>query len=217
MSSPARNRIALVAVWLVGSTIAIAVAVAAIGLAGSRVTGHTEMLRARDTADRTVGAASDPILGDATSVVLPPDGPLTGAPGGTGGETPTSGSAAPAPGRSDGQPGSSPGAVQAPEANSNPSPEDAPTTTRPASTPTTAPSMQNHTTVVGGTVTVQCINSSVSLVSAVPNDRYSKEVGNKGPEQVEVQFNSEAHESHVTATCRAGVITFSNQESGGGA
>ena len=67
---------------------------------------------------------------------------------------------------------------------------------------------------------MQCINSAVGLVLAPkPTSGYLVQVGNSGPEEVEVQFTNAAtdHEFHVTATCSGGVITFTTQESAGGA
>ena len=222
MNSLTRRRIALVVLWVTGSAVAVAVAIAAIGLAGARVTSQTTMLQARSTADRggAAGAPVDPGLADSTSVPPSVEGSATGS-----GETSSSSeSGPPVSGATDGQPGSSPTTTSPlPGTSSKSSPGGSPTTTEVSpSAPTTVSSSQaskDSKSVVGGTVTVQCISSAVRMVSAAPNAGFGKAVGNAGPEEVEVQFTNAAtdHESHVTATCSGGVITFTTQESAGGA
>jgi len=224
MNSLTRRRIALVVLWVTGSAVAVAVAIAAIGLAGARVTSQTTMLQARDTADRSAaaGAPADPGSADSTSVPPSVEGSATGS-----GETSSSSeSGPPVSGATDGQPGSSPTTTSPlPGTSSKSSPGGSPTAPAVSpSAPTTVSSSQASKSskfVVGGTVTVQCINSAVSIVSAAPNVNagFGKEVGNWGPEEIEVQFTNDTtnHESHVTATCSGGVITFTTQESAGGA
>jgi hypothetical protein len=219
MKSPLHRRASVVAVWLAGSVVAVAVAIAAIGLAGARVTGHTTMLQARDAADRTAGTLIDPL-----SVEAPPtSAPVEDTTPQPGGDTSTSVPASVVPGATpspgNGHGSSSPTTAVAPGGDEKPSPGESPTTTQtsPPTTTPSSPSSSKTSVVVGGTVKVQCINSSVSLVSAVPNAGFGVEVGSHGPQQVEVQFHRDNHESQVTATCRAGVITFVNEESAGAA
>lgn len=217
MSASPRRRAALVAVWLGGSFLAIAVAVAAIGLAGARVTASTTMVRAHDAA-QTLSTVVEAGPGDATSVPPAGDDPTTVVPGeGSSAERSAAGPVVVGPGGSVERPDSSP-TTESPEAEPAP-PAASPTTAAPAPPPTTpqSPSSTKTVAVVGGTVKVQCINSSLTLVSAVPNAGFEVEVGNHGPQQIEVQFNNDTHQSDVTANCRAGVITFSTKESAGGA
>lgn len=222
MNSLTRRRIALVVLWLTGSAVAVAVAIAAIGLAGARVTSQTTMLQARDTADRgaAAGAPADPGSADSTSVLPSVDGPAAGS-----GETSSSSeSGSPVSGATDSQSGSSPTTTSPLSGTSSKSsPGGSPTTNAVSpSAPTIVSSSQaskDSKYVAGGTVTVQCIGSAVRIVSAAPSAGFGKEVGNAGPEEVEVQFTNATtnHESHVTATCSGGVITFTTQESAGGA
>lgn len=60
-----------------------------------------------------------------------------------------------------------------------------------------------------GSVTVRCDGSRVSLQSATPNNGYSVEIRERGPEEVEVRFESEDREVDVEAFCENGTPEFS--------
>lgn len=100
------------------------------------------------------------------------------------------------------------------EAGDDPGPG-TPGTSEPAAGGPTAQAPAEERTWTGraGGVTVSCRDSAASLVRAYPSaDGYVVEVGNQGPEQVEVQFEGrggeEGAETHVVATCEGGVPQF---------
>jgi hypothetical protein len=219
MNSVTRRRITLVVLWFAGSVVAVSVAIAAIGLAGARVTGQSTMLRARDSAHHAAAVGVDPGSADSTSVPTSADGSAAGS----GGATSSSEPRPLGPGATDGQFGSSPTTSGLRPGNSSKSsPGGSPATTAaPAPMPTTRPSSPSSSTskaVSGGTVTVQCINDAASYVSGSPAPGYQIQVESRGPDEVEVRFASDAvdYEWSVKATCQAGVVTFTTTESGGG-
>lgn len=62
-----------------------------------------------------------------------------------------------------------------------------------------------------GRVTASCTGAKVALGSASPSNGWRVEVGNRGPEEVEVKFEqqrSEGAEIHVGARCGAGEPRF---------
>lgn len=80
-----------------------------------------------------------------------------------------------------------------------------PATTSPLS-PTTTVAASTFVTRGGeGVVRVRCTGSStIALVSATPGDGYRVQVGNSGPEEVEVHFSSSTHEAELQVACRQG-------------
>ena len=63
-------------------------------------------------------------------------------------------------------------------------------------------------TTSGGSVTVSCEGSTISLVSASPADGYTLDVGSSGPTFVDVEFHAGASEGpEVHATCKNGQPT----------
>lgn len=60
-----------------------------------------------------------------------------------------------------------------------------------------------------GSVTVRCDGSRVSLQSATPNNGYSVEIRERGPEEVEVRFEGDEREVDVEASCDDGTLEFS--------
>lgn len=60
----------------------------------------------------------------------------------------------------------------------------------------------------GGRVTASCTGSRVALESASPADGWRVEVGNRGPETVEVTFKRAESEVQVRARCNGGEPTF---------
>jgi hypothetical protein len=212
MNHVTRRRIALVVLWLTGSAVAVTVAIAAIGLAGARVTSQSTMVRARDTADRTAAIGVDPGSADSTSAPASTDGSATDS----GGATSTSEPRPLVLGATDGQSGSSPPTTSLRSGTgSESSPGGSPATTVAPSPTPSSPSSSTSKTVTGGTVTVQCINDVASYVSGRPAGGYQIQVENRGPEEVEVQFANDIAEWHVKATCHGGVVTFTTTESGG--
>ncbi|NUS51781.1 MAG: hypothetical protein HOQ22_12185, partial [Nocardioidaceae bacterium] len=59
-----------------------------------------------------------------------------------------------------------------------------------------------------GYVSVRCQGSSISLQSASPDDGYSVDVRERGPEEVEVRFEGGEHEARVRAECVDGRARF---------
>ena len=59
----------------------------------------------------------------------------------------------------------------------------------------------------GGTVTVRCSGSTISLVSATPQSGFRTQVDNPGPQQVEVHFVSSTREYEIHAICQNGQPT----------
>jgi len=99
---------------------------------------------------------------------------------------------------------------------------DAGTTTRsPGSPPaSTKPSASRRTwSGTGGSVVAECTGNRIRLVAAQPDGGFAVEVGNRGPEEVEVKFDGrgdEERESEVHAVCAGGTPRFSaesNRES----
>jgi hypothetical protein len=56
----------------------------------------------------------------------------------------------------------------------------------------------------GGTVTVQCVGSTISLVTTSAFDGYGFTVMNSGPSSVSVSFSGQGHNSSVWARCSNG-------------
>ncbi|MCW2766117.1 MAG: hypothetical protein JWO11_2076 [Nocardioides sp.] len=71
----------------------------------------------------------------------------------------------------------------------------------------------------GGRVVAECRGASVSLASAQPNGGYAIDVGDRGPEQLEVEFEGRdsGAKFHVTAVCSGGAPRFSVESENGGA
>ena len=91
----------------------------------------------------------------------------------------------------------------------------APTTTTAAPTTTTiAPTTEIRSyELIGGSVTVEVGNGTVGLAGASPKAGFSMDVENSGPEKVEVEFESDHHESSFSARFRDGVFTPEIEES----
>jgi hypothetical protein len=63
-------------------------------------------------------------------------------------------------------------------------------------------------------VTATCRAQQIKLDAAVPSDGFTVEVGNRGPETLEVEFhqNGGEHESQVRGVCRSDGPRFSVEE-----
>jgi serine/threonine-protein kinase len=94
----------------------------------------------------------------------------------------------------------------------------APTTTAPkaTTTSTTTPSSVREVTAQGGTATVQCIGSSISLVSARPANGFELDSSSVSGGHLDVEFSATGHSSEIHATCASGVITTHVEESSDG-
>ena len=58
--------------------------------------------------------------------------------------------------------------------------------------------------LVGGVVTVRYDNGTVRLVSATPNSGFDVDVNEGGPDEVDVRFRSDSHESRLETRWRDG-------------
>ena len=101
--------------------------------------------------------------------------------------------------------------TEAPEATTTttpPPPPPPPTTTTTTSTTTTVPPSTEIRSydLVGGSVTVEVGNNTVNLAGASPKAGFGMDVENSGPEKVEVEFESEDHDSHFSARFEDGVF-----------
>lgn len=96
-----------------------------------------------------------------------------------------------------------------------------PATPQPTTAPTDEPSQPSQPTAAetqvrswqgaAGTVTAGCSNARITLQSVTPNDGWRVEVGDRGPEHIEVTFRSggeEERETQVEAVCAAGAPRF---------
>jgi hypothetical protein len=68
-------------------------------------------------------------------------------------------------------------------------------------------------------VTARCRGAAVSLVAAQPDPGFAVEVGDRGPEALEVKFEGREDEgdrrTELRAVCAAGVPRFAAQTEGG--
>ena len=76
------------------------------------------------------------------------------------------------------------------------------------------PSSTSSDSARGGTIRVQCIGTSLTLLSAVPAAGYHTQLGSSSGAQLEVKFVGDDHTSQITATCSNGTITFAIAELG---
>ena len=238
-----RNRsFVLVAVWLIGTGFAMGMASFAVQLAGAGVTeGALPVMAQSDisaelqgggstgtslmdlTAVATVlepgetpGAPTPVSAGPATTVPAPAPGAAPGA-GSPGASSTGSGSGA-GSGTSSGS-GTSGGSSSSGSSGSGSSGSGsgaAVTTAPPAPTTTVAPVVTQPIPANGGTVTVRCEGTTVSIVAANPNGGYVVDVRDPGPREVEVRFESKDNTSTVKASCSAGSVVPKVQESGKG-
>jgi len=80
-------------------------------------------------------------------------------------------------------------------------------------TPTAAPTSQPMTSsqsfsLVGGTVTVTCTGSAISLDSVTPNADFTIDKEENEDGQVEVRLQSDSHESRLRVTCQNGTVVL---------
>jgi hypothetical protein len=82
------------------------------------------------------------------------------------------------------------------------------TTAPPPTTTTTAPPPPGGSQVFGtqgGSASVRCAGDAASVDWATPAPGYEAEIHEGGPQQVEIRFESEDHESRLEVVCRGGV------------
>lgn len=101
--------------------------------------------------------------------------------------------------------------------SSSASPSSGPSSSAPPSTP----AAQTRTWQgVGGVVAARCRGAVVSLVAAQPDPGFAVEVGDRGPDALEVKFEGREDEggrqTELHAGCVAGVPRFAAQTEGGG-
>ena len=112
-----------------------------------------------------------------------------------------------------------PGSTSAPSVKtSRPSPAPRPSPRRTSSSSTTqsgtqTPVRQRTWQGDAGSVTVSCRGATIDLRGAQPNAGWSVEVGNRGPEEVEVSFHrgDGGAEVAVHSRCRQGTPRFSTE------
>ena len=63
-------------------------------------------------------------------------------------------------------------------------------------------------TVTGGRVGATCTGQRIALLFATPNEGWTVEVTDPGPERVEVEFRRGESETGVRAVCTDGVPTL---------
>jgi hypothetical protein len=157
-------------------------------------------------------AAGDP----AADTAAPTSPPGTRPPKGTATERPTL-RPAPAPSRSSPSPSTaatpaspSPPGGSAPEPGDDSEPGSSPAPTTPSASTGTSTSRRTWSGT-GGSVVVECTGSRIRLVAAQPDGGFAVQVGNRGPEEVEVAFHGrgeEERESEVHAVCVGGTPRF---------
>jgi len=225
-----RRRWALAAVWVGGTALAMTASIVAIDVAGTRVTTPASFSAARigQAADVSSGRAADQGGDAGRSVPGAADGDRGGAAGaattaaaGGGATTATtsthaggdSGGAA-VPGAASSSGGGSepsgPGVAESPDTTASP-----PGTTAPPTTGAPPPSSVRSTSMAGGTVRVQCIASSITLLAATPTAGYVADTS-KVAATIQVEFQSGKLSDQITASCAAGVITFQTEHSSDG-
>ena len=120
------------------------------------------------------------------------------------------GQATPSPSR----PSSSPTPVATPTTQA-PVPAAAPPGGNPAPVPTPRAATTNTQTfsLIGGTASVSCSGSQITLNWATPKSGFQVETGtSNGGAQVEVRFRGDTHESRLEAWCAGGQVQSSVRE-----
>ncbi|WP_372593442.1 hypothetical protein [Actinotalea sp.] len=102
-------------------------------------------------------------------------------------------------------------ATGSPEPITGPTPTGAPSaapSTDPGPVPAGSPTAVAATwQLTGGTVSVECTATRISLLFATPDDGWTVEVGSRGPEKVEVELHRSEDETKITAECSDGTPT----------
>ncbi len=215
MMGSMRRSLGFIAAWILATLASVAVASAAVGTVRGRVVEEPAPELRRVT---TTLLAAAPTTTAPTSTTLPT---TTEAPE----PIPTTATTeAPEP---------SPTTTQAPEeaASATTTTTVATTTTTVATTTTTTtttppaedgasspppaePQMRTYE-LVGGWVTIVFDGETVVLQSVTPKTGFGYELGNSGPEEVDVTFRSEDHESHFRAKVKHGKLDVERNEGEG--
>ncbi len=214
-----RRRLALGAIWVGGTVLAMAASILAINVAGTKVTSPASYSTAHigQAADisgsaSTIGVASGAgAIGDSADVT-PPDGVTSDGRGSASGQSITASDGSGSTGSA------SPDPVHAPDrgepgASTTTSPSSPPTTASPVTTQAPPPSSVQSVTVTGGTVRVQCIGDTATLLADPPTSGFQAEASHPSAGTVHVEFTKAAVSSEVIAVCAGGVITFHTETS----
>jgi hypothetical protein len=216
-----RRRLALSAVWVGGTLLAMAASILAINVAGTKVTSPASFSTAH------IGQAADisgtaTTLGSTSGTGSPagaaatgssPDAGTTNGAGGQGatgttvgpGGSASPGSATPTTAGASG--GAGPGSTTTTVGSSPP------TTGSPVTTQAPPPSSVKSVTVTGGTVRVQCIGDTATLLADPPDAGFAVQASHPSASTVDVEFDKGNVSSEVIAVCANGVITFHTETS----
>lgn len=147
----------------------------------------------------TINTAGQEVLSPATVPTARAVDGSTGAPGGGPRRSGEPGRRTPSP--SDGPTRDDPGR--------SPDPSPSPTTSAPSPTRTGAGGPRSFTwRGSAGSVTVVCDGRTIALQAASPNNGFSVEVRERGPQEVEVRLGSDNEEARVEAFCASGRAQF---------
>jgi len=155
-------------------------------------------LRAADAlpANTWEGSPPPPVAAASPSPSQPAPAPVATRHAGSGAATPRPSEATPEPATS--ERGSEDGAGPSPTASATPAP-----------TPTASQTFR----LVGGSATVSCSGSHLSLVSVTPNPGFQAETDWKDENAtVEIRFRSDTHDSQLDAWCSGGQVQSQVQE-----
>ncbi len=105
--------------------------------------------------------------------------------------------------------------ASSPTPSATPKPTHKPTATpTPAAGPGTATNVTRILTVTGGRIEASCTGSVFLFGQGQPLDGWSISIGHQGSDGSEVTFRRDGSESHLLATCQAGIPTLDS--AGGG-
>jgi hypothetical protein len=187
----------LLGAWLIATAAAAGVALAVVGAAGDQVV---------DEAVRPLSVREVEALGAAApaGTAAPGESPAATVPG-TGDPAVTSSTT--------GTTAAPPTSTVGTTATTTTSPAAAPTTTAASPATTTAPEQAkvDSRQITGGTVVVRWTAAGVELVSASPADGFDLDVDARGPEKVEVTFESEDLKSEYSAEVSDGELVVQVQ------
>ena len=194
-----RRRLALGAIWVGGTVLAMAASILAINVAGTKVTSpasystaHVGQAADISGAASTVGVASGngSIAGDAATTA-PSNGAVPAGHASASGAAPTgsaaSGSGGPGSPGSDGPSGPRPGG-DTPGESTPTDPSSPPSTTSPVTTEAPPPSSVQAVTVTGGSVRVQCIGDTATLLADPPTSGFQAEASQPSASSTHVEF-----------------------------
>ena len=202
----------------------MAASILAINVAGTKVTSPASYSTAHigqaadiSGPDSTLGAGAggNGTGGDSATTGLPygtdPAGGAAGSgPGSRSGGAGPYGSGSPGSGTPTTDPSPDRGA---PGTSTTTTPSSPPTTGSPGTTEAPPPSSVQSVTVTGGTVRVQCIGDTATLLADPPASGFQAEASYPSAGTVHVEFTNGSVSSEVNAVCANGVITFHTETS----